>query len=90
MSEPLSEGEREALGDAAIDDRDRRDGYSCEGPGGTDGQTPTIYEAVERIVAARERKAAEASWDEGFMYAAGQDHPAYPRTRRMTNPYGAQ
>ncbi len=46
--------------------------------------------AVERIVAARERKAAEAAWDEGFMYAAGQDHPAYPRTRRMTNPYGAQ
>lgn len=29
----------------------------------------------------------EAAWDAGFMDAAGQDHPAYPRTRRINNPY---
>jgi hypothetical protein len=26
-------------------------------------------------------------WEAGFMDAAGQDHPAYPRTRRIDNPY---
>lgn len=28
-----------------------------------------------------------AAWDEGFMNAASQDHPSYPRTRRIDNPY---
>lgn len=26
-------------------------------------------------------------YDEGFMDAAGQDHPAYPRKRVYRNPY---
>lgn len=33
------------------------------------------------------RAAMAKAWDEGFMDAAGQDHPAYPRTRRIDNPY---
>ncbi|MBA3782853.1 MAG: hypothetical protein H0X12_13505 [Nocardioides sp.] len=76
MSEPLSEGERDLL----------RDWWDEE----TTASVESVFPILDRIVAARERKAAEAAWDEGFMYAAGQDHPAYPRTRRMTNPYGAQ
>jgi hypothetical protein len=27
------------------------------------------------------------AWDEGFMAAAEQDHPTYPRTRVYANPY---
>ncbi|GEB17173.1 hypothetical protein GUY44_12130 [Pimelobacter simplex] len=27
------------------------------------------------------------AWEAGFMDAAGQDHPAFPRTRRFENPY---
>lgn len=34
-----------------------------------------------------DRALQAAAWDEGFMYAAEQDHPAYPRTRRYINPY---
>ena len=36
-------------------------------------------EAVRRLMV--------RAWDEGFLNAAGQDHPAYPRTRRIDNPY---
>lgn len=58
MSE-LSEQEREALETALIDDRDRREGYSVLGPGGTDGNTPTVFEVVARIKADAARAALE-------------------------------
>jgi hypothetical protein len=60
----LSEEERDQILDAILDDRSRAEGYSVLGPGGTDGQTPTVYEAVGRILAARlaaaEQKGREA------------------------------
>lgn len=33
------------------------------------------------------RAAMAEAWDEGFMNAASQDHPAYPRIRNYRNPY---
>lgn len=41
------------------------------------------WQVIEDIV----RRRMKQAWDEGFMNAAGQDHPAYPRTRRIDNPY---
>jgi hypothetical protein len=59
----LSEEERDQILDAILDDRSRAEGYSVLGPGGTDGQTPTVYEAVGRILAAR-LATAEQKWRE--------------------------
>lgn len=61
---PLTDADYRALVDAVIDDRDRAEGYSVTGPGGTDGQTPTLIETVERIVAARVAEARAEAWEE--------------------------
>lgn len=47
----LSDQDRDALIDAVLDDAARKDGFMVLGPGGTDGNTPTLTEAVEQIVA---------------------------------------
>jgi hypothetical protein len=60
MNVTLTDDERSAIEDALLDDRDRSDGYRVLGPGGTDGNTPTVFEAVESIIA--KRLEAQRSW----------------------------
>lgn len=56
----LTDLERGALEDARMDDEDRRAGYYVLGPGGVDGNTPTLYETVEKIV--ERRLTAQRKW----------------------------
>lgn len=42
---------------------------------------------LAELIVNQAREHLAAAWDEGFMDAAGQDHPAYPRTRQYINPY---
>lgn len=55
----LTDDERELIENAIMDDRDRKEGFIVTGPGGTDGNTPTIFEAVESILSARVRVLVE-------------------------------
>lgn len=55
-------------------------------PGGEAAATVEAWADEWDVRPLIQRRLAQA-WDEGFMYAAGQDHPAYPRTRRIDNPY---
>lgn len=81
----LTEDEREALDIAVIDDRDRQEGYAVLGPGGTDGQTPTLHEAVERIVAARvEQARAEAAEQERDAAFTSRDNAERENDRLRT------
>lgn len=45
---------------------------------------------VDALLASPALAAIKAEvWEQGFMYAAEQDHPAWPRTRRFINPHDA-
>lgn len=66
---------------------------ACDFHGPEYGECSACVERVERIeefINDALRETAERAWNEGFMNAASQDHPAFPRVRRWDNPYAAK
>lgn len=60
----------------------------ADGKGGWLFRAASAREIAECVTESEwlSERLAEA-WERGFMDAAAQDHPTYPRKRRMTNPY---